>query len=545
MGVVAAFVLGVLVALCTPCVSQQYYSVSHTGSIYSVHPGKNTSAVVFGYFLDELYKDGWGKLYIESSSQWPDDVQMFAAGYLEAYLTQHHIFTFYTNYFQEEFGGKVPPPAVIKFVNTNYDWTLQLAKSNTSSQVGDYTWHLARVLDQFNGIVAGYNAAASPNQQLGPEELLLLNLMGDIDDIIAACEQQEQDEDEEAWMKWSKDRVETYLAKRGRCSVLVKVNAELTELTTGHTTWGSYYTMNRIWKTYNLHIKGSASAGMSFSGYPGMLASDDDYIMMHEQQLVVTETTNDIINMTLYKLVKPQTVMYWLRAIISCRMASSGEEWVSFFSLFNSGTYNNQWIIVDYKKFTPNKAIQNGTLWILETMPGAVYTEDVSHILEYGYWPSYNRPYFPEVYNAMGYAFYTQKYGSFFSYQVTARANMFRRDQATVTSLQDMKYLMQYNDYTKDPISDGYPGLAISARFDLKGGPGTLWTTYGAHGGMDSKITNNVLFTAHSAQAVIINGPSHQSSACPVFSWAAWSNVSHVGLPETYNFDWVNVGGGQ
>ena len=77
-----------------------------------------------------------------------------------------------------------------------------------------------------------------------------------LDSRCAHTGQDEQDEDEDAWMKWSKDRVETYLAKRGRCSVLVKVNAELTELTTGHTTWGSYYTMNRIWKTYNLHIKG-------------------------------------------------------------------------------------------------------------------------------------------------------------------------------------------------------------------------------------------------------------------------------------------------
>lgn len=33
-------------------------------------------------------------------------------------------------------------------------------------------------------------------------------------------------------------------------------------------------------------------------------------------------------------------------------------------------SYNNQWIVVDYKKFTPKKPLQDGALWILEQIPG-------------------------------------------------------------------------------------------------------------------------------------------------------------------------------
>lgn len=33
------------------------------------------------------------------------------------------------------------------------------------------------------------------------------------------------------------------------------------------------------------------------------------------------------------------------------------------------GRYNNEWMIVDYKKFVPGKAIQPGTLTVLEEIP--------------------------------------------------------------------------------------------------------------------------------------------------------------------------------
>ena len=32
-------------------------------------------------------------------------------------------------------------------------------------------------------------------------------------------------------------------------------------------------------------------------------------------------------------------------------------------------SYNNQWMIVDYKRFNIGKNITNGTLWIVEQVP--------------------------------------------------------------------------------------------------------------------------------------------------------------------------------
>lgn len=43
-------------------------------------------------------------------------------------------------------------------------------------------------------------------------------------------------------------------------------------------------------------------------------------------------------------------VLEWIRSIVANRLATDGTEWADIFSKFNSGTYNNQWMIVDYNK---------------------------------------------------------------------------------------------------------------------------------------------------------------------------------------------------
>jgi hypothetical protein len=47
-------------------------------------------------------------------------------------------------------------------------------------------------------------------------------------------------------------------------------------------------------------------------------------------------------------------------------------------------------MIVDGKKFTPGNALQPGTLFVVEQIPGHVAGSDATDILERGYWSSYN-----------------------------------------------------------------------------------------------------------------------------------------------------------
>jgi hypothetical protein len=49
-----------------------------------------------------------------------------------------------------------------------------------------------------------------------------------------------------------------------------------------------------------------------------------------------------------------------MRIVVANRLASSGKEWVDKFFVFNDGTYNNQWMITDFKQFTPGSSPKAG-----------------------------------------------------------------------------------------------------------------------------------------------------------------------------------------
>jgi hypothetical protein len=96
-----------------------------------------------------------------------------------------------------------------------------------------------------------------------------------------------------------------------------------------------------------------------FSSYPASIASNDDFYRL-SSGLVVIETTNNIFNTSLYAAFKPESLFVGMRTVIANRMAADGPSWVKFFSQFNSGTCNNQYMVVNYNKFTPNSPLPNG-----------------------------------------------------------------------------------------------------------------------------------------------------------------------------------------
>jgi hypothetical protein len=158
--------------------------------------------------------------------------------------------------------------------------------------------------------------------------------------------------------------------------------------------------MNRIYKHYyfNLVEPFIASKKISFSSYPGFLVSLDDFYIM-DSGLTMIQTTNAILDFSLYSHITPYSLFAWQRVRTSNLLAKNGKEWCDFFKNYNSGTYNNQYMIFDWKKFQPNLPLLNGALWVMEQIPGLVEYEDVTDQLERGYWPSYNIPYFEKIYN--------------------------------------------------------------------------------------------------------------------------------------------------
>jgi len=209
-------------------------------------------------------------------------------------------------------------------------------------------------------------------------------------------------------------------------------------------------------------------------------------------------------------------------------LAKTGPEWYNVVKQHNSGTYNNQYMIIDYKLFTPGQPLLPNTLFVCEQIPGLVYGEDTTPTLKLGYFPSYNVPYFEIIFNLSGYPDVVKQRGPDSSYQLAPRAKIFRRDQNTVTDLQGLKHIMRDNKYQTDPFSKGNPGNAICSRGDLRATPGLS-------GCYDSKVTSYSLSKTLSAEA--INGPTYQDQ--PVFSWKPEFTNAHHGQPTTYNFPWI------
>jgi len=328
------------------------------------------------------------------------------------------------------------------------------------------------------------------------------------------------------------------------CSSIVKVTDDLSELYAGHTTWSDFWSMNRMFKQYTLRYstQGNNAHTTLFSSYPAYLSSVDDYYQL-SSKLVVMETTNGCFNTTLrMKYVVPTSVLSWMRVILANRMAKDGKDWINIFTLYNSGTYNNQWIIVDYNKFVPYQPLGQGVLYIAEQIPGNVISTDATEYLRLGYWPSFNIPFFKSVYDICMFPSIVEQYGTWFTYSLSPRGEIFRRDANKIKNLIDTRNLLRYNDWEHDSLSQGNPGNQISSRFDLvpkNYHPTNPYLARNAFGGLDSKATSYNFLGKGWVYAQ--SGPTRGGAKndLPAFNWKDWSNISHVGQPDVWDFPFV------
>lgn len=483
-------------------------------------------------------KTGWAFVEVESKPTWPDDMQAYAAGMAEGYLTKDLIYDFWRNMIEHACDDK---PQVCKYVKKyvaqNVDWTTVHAKKYKAASP---YWHQVNLLiQQFEGLYSGFQKAANNTiaSKLTWEDLLSINIIEDTGDLNEALDPNP-----------SRDPTD----KAGHCSVLIKLIGNR-DIYASHVTWTTYQSMLRIIKRYNLAYKTSDAAGsptvpsaeISFSSYPGMLHSMDDWYIL-SSGLLVTETTIENYNKDLWPKIKPtNSIFAGLRAMIANRLATDGQSWTAFFSRYNSGTYNNQWMIVNYNLFEPTKPINKGLLWILEQLPGKTQAKDVTDVLQkQGYWASYNTPYFTDIFEASGSPKMVEKYGDFYSYENAPRAKIFARDQGKVEDIDTMMKLMRYNDFQHDPLSrcnctPPYSAEnAISSRNDLNPVNGTYPIKLLGHrssGSTDMKLVNLDLFLLQ--RFIAWAGPTYDD--LPPFQWSKTDFLSlpHYGMPDKFEFE--------
>lgn len=110
-------------------------------------------------------------------------------------------------------------------------------------------------------------------------------------------------------------------------------------------------------------------------------------------------------------------------------------------------------MILDLTRFRSGRDPLHGLLTILEEIPGYMHSADLtSHLIEHGYWGSYNNPYFEDISALSGNADLCLD-NSITCYNTDPRANLFRKHQSSVSSLGDMQWLMGLNEFASDPLS--------------------------------------------------------------------------------------------
>ncbi|XP_031164586.1 putative phospholipase B-like 2 [Sander lucioperca] len=543
-------VLAVLSSLCFICASVR--AEIRTAVIdkqtrqLTVIEGYREDFVAWANFTDDIKTSGWSFLEITTSSQYNDSIQSYAAGAVEAAVTSQLIYKHWMNTLMNYCGPFSSESGYCErlkaFITTNLQWIQEQIEKQPSSPYW-YQVHLA--LLQLKGLEDSFNDELSfpiGSFSLNPLGFLLFQMGGDLEDLESALDKSDQ----------------TRPLGSGSCSALIKLLPNNKELLVSHDTWNTYQSMLRIMKKYMFAFRVSPlgedllpGGTQAFSSYPGSIFSGDDFYIL-SSGLVTLETTIGNSNPALWKFVQPKgTVMEWLRNIVANRLAATGKEWAEIFSKYNSGTYNNQWMIVDYNHFTPGKTdIKEELFVVLEQIPGlVVYTDKTQELLEKGYWASYNIPYYPDIFNASGCNELVEKFGPWFSLDQNPRAQIFRRNQTAVTDVDSMVRLMRYNNFKEDPLSKcegcnppANGENAISARSDLNPANGTY--PFGAlrqrsHGGTDMKLTSYEMFRDYGMLAV--NGPTWDQ--VPPFQWSTspYKDLIHMGHPDTWEFKPIKV----
>ena len=277
----------------------------------------------------------------------------------------------------------------------------------------------------------------------------------------------------------------------------------------GHNTWNTYYSTIRIIKEYNLNYNNRwvKSKNIIFTSYPATMSSlDDFYLSSHG--LVTIETTNIFYNDTLFNEITPEALFTCERAMVSNRISNSSKEWTENFKKYNSGTYNNQFMVLDKNKVNlVNKSIENDAFYIVEQL------SLIQEVIDSN----------PSA-------------AASIDYDNCARTKIFRREQSSADNLEGFMRLMRYNKYLTDPYSDKNPSSSISARSDLRGS---------CSGAYDSKVGVLSDFSNGKVKFRLIGGPTwSEEDGIEPFSWSKavsekCRNHVHNLIPEIFKYDWI------
>jgi hypothetical protein len=474
--------------------------------------------------------EGWHIFEVKTSHKYSNTLRSFSAGFIEGYIYHEYINFHYKNIISSIFKNIPLSDKTKEYMYNQFKYSSELKVRENFKSYKNNLFHdlikeeieyhetLEIILEQYKGLYLGYKSAMEEHELpvlISEEDFYLITMQADLEDIIPA---------------FDPHRVHSKIfTKEKDCSGFVKFTKKDKNLIVGHNTHNLYTLMNRIYKFYNLDITLSTGKKLNdfkFSSRPGDMNSKDDFYIL-SNQMVVLETSLEIENFAIYKNLNYKTLPKWIRVNIANRLAENNQDWINTFFKFNSGTHNNQWLIVDYKEFekyisSNYRKVPKDIIHLVEQIPilDHKYFEDVSRrLLEDTYFASYNAPYFKEVIENIGYL--NPPYNSS-DFTHARRKVLFENLQDDVIDVESFKKVLRF--HSKEDICD-----TIAPRCDM--------IQNRPFGAVDGKITDRHMIK--NMNSTIIYGPPHIDGVTEPFDFGKYGNYSHLGIPEIFNFNWI------
>lgn len=312
-------------------------------------------------------------------------------------------------------------------IDANYENVKNMAEERGKY---DQYWHQINLFyNQLEGIEFGWRQGvrrARADFEIGMTDFLLLNGLNDIVDLRSYYEN----------FVMQRGNVNYTAPPATKSSILINFLLEndtsaIKKVLIGHSSDNSRSSMLRIFKKYKFHYhynqdhkKGEvAGVDIVFTGYPGCIASTDDFYIIRglNSKLTIGGTRIDNRNYDLMKNVEIEnSVLVAARVMAANRLAHNGRTWAKLMSK-NPGFGTKQWFVVDVQQLqqqvngneigkTTNansstspdrgqKFRQKNVLWIVDQIPGRLQAEDMTDTICFNdrYWFSNGSPYFREI----------------------------------------------------------------------------------------------------------------------------------------------------
>ena len=454
----------------------------------------SASCTAFAVFKEQIQTSGWNRL----SVRFQDSVlSHYAAGLAEG-LVSGRVISVHIKTVREVYSYGDLRSLYAYFRTQDKEMVEALASPAKHGENKYWEW-IRGLRAQLEGVRDGTSIATGKTVRM--EDIYLLNSDGDIDNLFLIADSKR------------KSKPLRRLNKPGRCSALVKIVED--EVYFAHTTMEDYREMNRVLKSYS-----APSGSVVMSSYPGAISSTDDFLLS-SHGLAMMETSLEVADEDVM-FRQTDSLPAFIRVQAAIRHSPNPSHLITTLLKYDSHSYASQWMILDYNR-TAKRPLTKA-FYVLETAPRYSKSKDLSKVLErQSFWSSFNWPYFNSTLLALGFPSNTPS-GDY-------RDPLFSRLQASISSLEDMQRVMQYNSWQendcdeKDILSPCEPWQAISPRFDLANEKDWF-------GGTDSKVTSRALMEIQGFMA--ISGPTHQSQ--PVFQFPpSWKGY----IPRVWDFAWV------